>query len=43
MSELHYEIDIAIRAFIPPRETLKKSDLKLDNAIFRCYDMGITP
>jgi len=25
------------------KETLKKSDLKLDNAIFWCYDMGITP
>ena len=25
------------------RETLKKSGLKLDNAIFRCYDTGVTP
>jgi len=25
------------------KETLKKSGLKLDNAIFRCYDTCITP
>jgi len=25
------------------KETLKKSDLKLDNAIFQCYDTGISP
>ena len=26
-----------------PREMLKKSGLKLDNASFWCYDKGITP